>query len=569
MAYFLKKSKLKGGTYIQIYESFYNPDKKGTSHKSYKSIGYVEKLIADGMEDPIAYYSNVVKEMNEAAKLAKEEEKSRQISSPPERYLGFFLLKSVYDSLNVSNYLDLMQSIREFRFNISKLIEALVYSRVVEPCSKRKSLNDVFPRLYGEYSFSYDQLLDGIEYIGQEYEKIIEIFNHQINRKYPINTATTYFDCTNFYFEIDREDSLRRKGPSKENRHDPVVGMGLLLDANQIPIGMKLYPGNESEHPVIRKVIDELKQRNDIAGRTIQVADKGLNSAENIVHALKNGDGYIFSKSVKKLPEIEKTWVLLENGYRDVLGDDKKLLYKIKECDDEFPYTYTNEHGKKVTVRLKEKRIATYNPKLAAKKKYEITKLIEKAKSLKASQAKRSEYGECGKYVTFTSIDKKGEITNKKIKVTINEAAIEKDFALAGYNLIVTSEVEMSPRLIHETYHNLWRIEESFKVMKSYLDARPVYLQKSNSIKGHFLICYLSILLLRLLQFKILKNEYCTEKLIDFIRSFRVVEIEHNKYINLSPASDFIEDLARSLKLPLTNYFLTVSEIKKVLAHKF
>lgn len=137
----------------------------------------------------------------------------------------------------------------------------------------------------------------------------------------------------------------------KENRNDPIIGLGLLLDANQIPIGMKLYPGNESEKPVIRDVIKELKDRNQISGKTIQVADKGLNCSDNVINALKDHDGYLFSKSVKQLPETEKAWALLKDGYRKVLDSDGTLLYQIKECVDEFPYTYTDENGKKHVVR--------------------------------------------------------------------------------------------------------------------------------------------------------------------------------------------------------------------------
>src|SRR5690554_3648009 len=151
-----------------------------------------------------------------------------------------------------------MQSVRGFRFRLSELMEALTYSRAVDPCSKNRTCHDVIPKLYESYGLSYDQILDGVEYIGNEYEKIIEIFNHQVNLKYHFDTSTTYFDCTNFYFEIDREDNYRKKGPSKENRKDPIIGLGLLLDTNQIPIGMKLYPGNESEKPIIRDVIREL-----------------------------------------------------------------------------------------------------------------------------------------------------------------------------------------------------------------------------------------------------------------------------------------------------------------------
>lgn len=568
MAYFLKKSNLKKGIYLQIYESFYDPNKKNTVHKSYKAIGYVEELIESGISDPIAYYSDVVNQMNAEAKRVREENKVRLISSSPERYLGYFLLQNIYDNLKVSNYLELMQSVRGFRFKLSNLMEALIYSRVVDPCSKLKTCHDILPKLYESYGLSYDQILDGVEYMGNEYEKIIEIFNHQINLKYPLNTSTTYFDCTNFYFEIDKEDEFRRKGPSKENRHDPIVGLGLLLDSNQIPIGMKLYPGNESEKPVIRQVIEELKTRNQVSGRTVQVADKGLNCAANIVSALRNKDGYLFSKSVKQLPETEKTWVLLKDGYKKITDTDGTLLYEIKDCIDEFPYTYTDENGKKHTIRIKEKRVVTYNPKLAEKKKYEVKKMIEKAKTLKASQAKRSEYGECGKYVTFSCADTKGNAIDGKVKVTINQDAIDKDLELAGYNLLVTSELKMKTDDIYSTYHNLWRIEESFKMMKSYLDARPVFLQKIASIHGHFLICYLSVLLTRLLQFNVLKNKYCTEKLIGFIREFRVVKLEQDKYVNITASSGFIKNLAADLGLPITNYFLNESQIKKVLKHK-
>lgn len=206
--------------------------------------------------------------------------------------------------------------------------------------------------MYEPARFSLNQLYAGLEYLGSEYEKIFEIYNHQINRKYPFDTSHTYFDCTNIYFEIDREDAFRPKEPSKENRKDPIVGTGLLLDTHQIPIGMKLYPGTESEKPVIPKVIDDLKSWNNISEKKIQVADKGLNCPENIVHAAKSGDGYLFSKSVKQFPETEQVWVLLENDYRDVKNEKGELLYRIKECVDDFPYKYTGEQGREKIVRL-------------------------------------------------------------------------------------------------------------------------------------------------------------------------------------------------------------------------
>lgn len=570
MAYFLKKTNNKKGTYLQIYESYYDPERKAGAHRSYKPIGYVHQLQTEGIDDPIAFYKDEVQKLNQELRKKKQDEKARKISEEsPEKLLGYFPLKNLCDSLRCKNYIDLMQTATSFRFNVFDMMTALVYARVVHPCSKLKTYIEVIPKLFEKYDFSLDQLYSGLGYIGSEYEKIIEIFNHQVALKYPFDTSHSYFDCTNFYFEIDREDDFRLKGPSKENKKEPIVGMGLLLDANQIPIGMKMYPGNESEKPVIRDIIDDLKQRNHISGRTIQVADKGLNCFENILHALKAGDGYIFSKSVKMLPDTEKIWVLLENDYVDVKNKKGEVLYRIKDCVDDFNYNYTDKDGHRKTLKLTEKRVVTFNPKLAEKQKLEINRQVEKAKKLRACEAKKSEYGDSAKYVTFIPTDKKGEKMTGKVKVEINEKTIENAKKLAGYNMIVTSEIRMTASEIYAAYHNLWRIEESFRIMKSQLDARPVFMQKQETITGHFLICYLSVLLTRLFQIYVLKDEYSTEEIFDFIHDFRVAKISDRKYINLTRSSSFIKDLTVRTGLPLTSYFLGNEDINKMLSHRF
>ena len=571
MAYFLKKTNNKKGTYLQIYESYYDPERKSGAHRSYKPIGYVHELVDSGIDDPISHFQVEVDELNRIHNEKKEEEKTKTISDEsPEKFLGYFPLKNINDSLRTKQYIDIMQTATDYRFNVYDMMSSLVYSRAVHPCSKSKTYDEVLPKLFEATDFSLEQIYTGLGYLGMEYEKVIEIYNHQINLKYKFDTSHTYFDCTNFYFEIDREDDFRRKGPSKENRHEPLVGLGLLLDANQIPIGMKLYPGNESEKPVMRDVIDSLKSRNNITGRTIQVADKGLNCGNNIMHALKEKDGYIFSKSVKTLSEKEKVWVLLPNDYREIKSSNGDVLYKIKECIDDFEYEIDDEKtGKKRKVTFTEKRVVTFNPALAKKQIYEINKLVEKARDLKTSQAKRSEYGECAKFVNFVSADKKGKETDGKVKVTMNDQAIENARKLAGYNLLVTSELKMSDQEIYKAYHNLWRIEESFRIMKSELDARPVYLQKEETITGHFLICYLVVLLTRLLQFKVLENKYCSEEIFAFIRDFRIAKISDRKYMNLARNSVFIKDLTKKTGLPLTSYFLSKGQIKKMLSHRF
>ena len=220
-------------------------------------------------------------------------------------------------------------------------------------------------------------------------------------------------------------------------------------------------------------------------------------------------------------------------------------------------------------LKLTEKRVVTYNPKLAEKQRYEINKQVEKAKLLKACEAKKAEYGDSAKYVSFVTTDKKGAKTEGKIKAELNDKAIEKARELAGYNMMVTSEVKMSANEIYAAYHNLWRIEESFKIMKTQLDARPVYLQKEDTIIGHFLICYLSVLLTRLVQIYVLNDNYGTEEIFDFIRDFKVAKVSDRKYINLTRNSSFIRDFSAQTNLPLTSYFLGSEDINKMLSHRF
>lgn len=557
MAYFLKKTKRNDRIYLSIYESFYSPETKNTKHKSFKKIGFVDNLISQGIPDPVSHFQKEVDELNLAYKFNKIRRSSMQISDvSPKRYLGYVPLCRVLNILDIEEHYQYMASNRKFKFDLYEMFCALVYARTVAPCSKWKTYNDIFPKMVPNYDFSYYQVLEALQFMGNEYERLVEILTVATNDNFGIDTSHAYFDCTNFYFEIDKESFLQKKGPSKENKKDPIVGMGLLLDNNLLPIGFEMYPGNQSEKPVLRHVIDNLKTRSNIKGRTVQIADKGLNCAANIIEAVNNNDGYLFSKSVKKLPSKEKDWILSDNDYKTINDDHGNPSFKIKSCIDEFEYSYIDPNGNKATKKVKEKRVVSYNYKLARKKQIEIERLIRKAKRLSASQAKKDEYGECSRYVSF--VDGNG----KKANTIVNQEAIDKDLAVAGYNMLVTSEINVSAMDVYKTYHQLWRIEESFRILKSDLDARPVYLQSEDEIKGHFFICYACVLLERILQFKILKNKYSTSCIYKFFREFEVTKINGRQYINNLTRSDFVLDLAEILHYPLTNFYLSESQIK-------
>ena len=569
MRYFVKKSTpSKKGLYLQIYKTNYVPG-KGNQNKSYKVIGYVSDLIASGIPDPVAYAQNLVDELNSDLPNRKEM-KIGDISSS--KNLGYFLIKSMIDYLDFDYILKLMSSNMKFHFNLSDFVRSMIYAQIVNPGSKHKAFEKVMPNIYGTESFSYDQILDTINYIGNDYQKFVELLNISIQKKWKRNTSNAYFDCTNYYFEIDLPKEDRQFGPSKEERHLPIIGQALLLDEDQIPIGMSLYPGNESEKPKIRESIENLKQRFDIDSRIVQVADKGLNCARNIYAASKEAnDGYIFSKSVhgKNLSKQEKQWVLLENEnniWNEVKDSNGKLIYKYKECIDTFKYKFTNEEGKCVEFNVKEKRVVSYNPSLARKQKAQIQKQIDKAISISSlKQASKEEYGDSIKYVNFTSIDKEGEVV--KSIPSLNQEKIDEDLSFAGYNLLVTSEINKSAQDIYNTYHGLWRIEESFRVMKTYLEARPVYLQNKESIYGHFTICYMALTILRLIELKVFNDELPIGQIIEFIRNYNITETLEGSFINNATKSNTLSIIQKRYGLSkLDNIQLRKKDIENILS---
>lgn len=388
-------------------------------------------------------------------------------------------------------------------------------------------------------------------------------------------SAVFFFDCTNYYFEIDLPKEDKQKGPSKENRHEPIIGQALLLDADLVPLAMQMYPGNESEKPYIRKIIQEMKERYKVTGKTVQVADKGLNCARNIYAAvIEARDGYIFSKSVhgKGLSEKEKQWLLLENDanvYTDYRDKNGKLLFRLKSCVDTFSYKFKElnpETGeeKVISFRVKEKRIVSYNPSLAQKQKAEIMKMVDKATNYTTyKKMAREDLGDSVKHIQITNTDKDGK--SKKPVIEINQAKIDEDLKYAGYNLLVTSELDMEPSQVYHTYHNLWKIEESFRITKSYLDARPIYVQKKETIYGHFLICYLSLFLLKILEIKCFKNKINSYDLVNFMRDFRVIDKGDGTYINISQNQSVNEKIKNLIGLTnLDALYLTEKEIENI-----
>ena len=327
-----------------------------------------------------------------------------------------------------------------------------------------------------------------------------------------------------------------------------------------------------------------MKIRNNVNGRVIQVADKGLNCARNIYAAVKEAnDGYIFSKAIRgrTLSAEQKEWVLKVddkyNRWTEVRDDQGNLLYKYKTSKSITKSGKIVEYGnysykckinpdddKDTEFTVKEKRIVTYNPQLAKKQRAEINKEVEKLiDTLSYKNAVKKELGDSAKYVNFEAIDKDG----KKIKIatSLNEEKINEDLKFAGYNMIVTSEIKADPKDIYRTYHNLWRIEESFRILKTYLESRPVFLSNEYTIYGHFLICYFSLTLIRLLELKVFNDEIPAAQIFDFIRDYKITENQNQTFINTSTWSFTYEKIKKRLGLAkLGNLYLSKKDIDDI-----
>ncbi len=583
MRYFVKKSTpSKKGVYLQIYQSGYVSG-KGSRNKSYKKLGYVDELKNDGIDDPYAYAQEMVDELNKKHELKKEQ----QIGDVSlQKNAGHFLAKLVLDKLAMDKDINIVASNYKCHYDFSSFIRTMIYAQIVSPGSKLKAFEKVIPSLYDSPSFSYDQILDGIDFLGSDYPKFIEVMNHHIAKNWKRSYDTTFFDCTNYYFEIDAEDDLRKKGVSKERRHDPIVSQALILDADMIPLDMRMYPGNESEKPKLREAIETLKEKHESIKRVIQVADKGLNCARNIYAAVKEAnDGYIFSKAVKGLTDDEKKWLNNEfqdiNKFVDVKDNEGNLLFRYKVVKDEIKgkivdyseYEYhckiNPEDTKEEYFKVYEKRIATYNPKLARKQRREILRQVEKLKSkLTCGTLLKEELGDACKYISKEITDENGEIIKGKFK--IDQKKVDEDLALAGFNMLITSELDADPIQIYKTYHCLWRIEHCFRVMKTYLEARPAFLSDSNKIYGHFTIVYLALTIMRLMELKVFNEEICIEQLFEFMRGYTLTEDMDGNFINNALNGETHQQIKKKFGLAkLGNAYLSKKDVEKLFKYEF
>lgn len=544
---FLKKVRnYKGRIFLQIVHGYRTEEGK-TSHEVIKSIGYLDELEKE-YDDPITYFTEIAKQMtseNQSSRtLVFDDKKELEENSSSFRNVGYLALKPILNRLKLDIPCAALQEKHACDHSIYDVLSFLVYSQIINPVSKISSYKKI-QQFFENYQFSEDQMYRSLSYLGNAFESIKDYAYRMTEETYGINTETTYYDGTNFYFEIDQEDDFRRKGPSKENQVSPLVSIGLLLDKDHLPIDVNIYPGNESEKPHFTTVINEMKEKNKIKGKTIYVADKGLNCGNNIIEAIRNNDGYIYSQTVKGSSGMMKMYIENDHGFTPVFDKYGELEYQIKGFvhDVEIPFDH---EGKKLKHKMKQLQVVTWSRKYAEKTRYEREKLIRKAKTLINSPTafNKEKLGNAANYIKEIAYDKDGEIILSKSELILDQEKIDQEARLDGFYLIVTSETEMKATDVLKAYRGLSHIEETFRVAKLFLKIRPVFLQRTERIKTHVLVCYLSLLILRIMETKVLYNKVSFDEIIHSLRDYNGAMIRPNNYF-LFAYNDLVLELAK------------------------
>ena len=507
---YLKKSydKRKNRTYLSIIHGY--RDKNGkTKSKLIKSIGYLDELQKQYL-DPIAHFTEVAKAMDNERKsknkvpITIDMTTQLTLDDTHRKNYGYMVYSKIYHELGLDRFLDSARRHEKFKFNSEAIMRLMLYSRLLYPGSKRDAYMNK-EHFFDQFDFTLHDVYDCLTHFHKISEQVQKHLHEKMIELYDRKTDLIYYDVTNYYFEADKQDDLRKKGFSKENRRDPIVQMGLILDKDSLPVSYKIFPGNTHDSQTLMPMLTDIKKKFK-AKRVVTVADKGLNSGDNIVYSVASGNGYIFSKSVRGASADFKEWILEEKGY-DNKKDGSKIKSKIVP-DAVVEYTDSKEgkKKKKKKVKLEQKWVAFYSPKYATRARRKREEVLAKAHKMvkNPSQYKNSVDFGAASYIKNLKTDKKtGEIVNIEETLLIDYDKIADEEQYDGYYSIITSELDESDERLTALYKELWHIEESFKISKSVFEARPIYVRLEEHINAHFLICFISLLIARIVEMRL------------------------------------------------------------------
>ena len=503
---FLKKITQKSGrTKLCVYESYREGAR--TRQRTVRALGYADELAAEH-DDPVAWAESVVEEMNAEREAERQ---SAQVETHPmqlvdkraanRRNAGCAAALAVCSGLGIEAVPRNRSRGRAFSFDLSAVMRPLVVERILEPGSKRAAW-ERRGRHFFRCDLSLDDVYRGMDELAAARDSVVAAMNRAIASSGGRDASSVYYDVTNYYFECDPDgpDGPGERGVSKERRPLPIARMGMPRDADGVPISYRLFRGNTTDGQTMVPVLADMKAEQGI-GRVVAVADKGLNNSDNIAALVGRGDGFVLSRSLRgtRSDAGMKAWATSGDGWTTA-GEDfrmksmqgwKTLHLRAEDTAD----------GRARDERVPVKWIALWSGKYDRRAKAERAGVIERARDLVAHPGRHARHTHHGaaSYVRNVAFDDDGSVATNR-ELSIDEGAIAEAERYDGYYLICTSEVGWDDGRVLDTYRELWRIEESFRVTKSELEARPVFVWTTPRIEAHFLTCYVGLVILRLLQ---------------------------------------------------------------------
>lgn len=600
---YLKQTTKQGVTRLYFYESFYA--NKKTNSRLVESLGRLDDL-QKLYTDPVSHFKQVAIERSAELKRQQNITVSIDMSSSLDKdtynlkNVGYGIIKQLYLDLELDKFWNWKSKGRHFQFSPDQIFRLLVFSRILYPNSKKGTYDRKNIFFEGFEGFSLDTIYDALDIFAENQYSLQKWIYEHSEKICTRDLSVSYFDCTNYYFDIGRSDldtlgddgnpidknglpidaKYRKRGPEKNHRPDPIVAMGLLMDRNGIPIAYDLFPGNESEKVHMRPILNRVK-KDFTDTRIIFVADRGLNTSDNIYYL--NGDnkrennscdGYVYGQSIRGADAEFKEWVLKDNYIVDKLTDAFKneitFKHKARIYPKELHVNLTipgSKRKKKKTVRVDQKQMVYYSEKYAKKQRMDRQVMVERAKDLIKCPKKYGRITSAGSatYVQNIAFDKTtGEIIEGK-SLILNEDKINEEAKYDGYYSIVTSELNMNDYEMRDVYRGLARIEDTFKISKTEFESRPVYVRTNNHIDAHFSTCFTALVLIRLLQAK-LKHKYPVGTILDSIRKYNCTKLDVSTYQFLY-YDEILEDCSKVFGIELCNKYRSQQQIRRMLKY--
>ena len=590
-------NKKSGRVFLQISEGYRSGGK--VKQRKVKALGYLDEL-EELYEDPVAHFKEVAIQMTEEKRRLKE---TITLSIPIHRALescealdacrqnrknlGYAACSVLYHQLEIDYFLNNRRRYKKFQANLNSIFKLLVYNRTLFPDSK-KGAWEQRGMFFEDTRFGLEDVYRSLDYFLEWRSALLEHLHQRMKKLYDRKTLLMYYDVTNYYFEIHEDDELRRRGVSKEHQPKPIVQMGLFLDEQGLPVTYDLFRGNMNDCTTFPSMLDDT-----VIGlgmhHLIVVADKGMMSGENIAKVRLQHNGYVFSYSVRSADKQFKAYVLEDQGYVDTFNRNGELESRMKSRIAPRSIWVTDERGKVVSTIINERQIVIYSAKYARKARKERQKVIDKASKRIWSfskDANTSRYGSA-KYLQKVPVDTStGEFKPSIDYVTIlNDQQIAEDEQLDGYYVICTNVIGLAEgerpfnqsfrytrdgffqlnRLVsdHEIlsmYQGLWRIEETFKVTKSELKARPVFVSTEQHIRAHFLICFVSLLIMRLLEYR-MNWRHSSGAIQESLSKASGSKLEENLYV-FDYFDQVLADIGGDLNLDFSRKYLSSQDIR-------